>query len=275
MTQSCINITIPDPSDILKHLIENFIPLKQIEMLIGYVDGLFDGLSSDELKRPVLSFSLVPMLALKIIKLIADPVIAVVGGVIDEILPEFLGIISFSEILSFDIKAILQRISDAGLNIATGVIQGFVSPVNKFFDVVVSIALYVSDCIYKIEAIIKSYTQIVSGFTLTFPDIPKSPRTVDELVDLFNTLLDDQIESLFDAAKSIVSGIEFLGHNLLSFDGNTLGNLACSVVDNANKLLFATTSAMLAPIKILVDLIESILGDFLTIAIPKICFEVE
>ena len=275
MTQSCINITIPDPSDILKHLIENFIPLKQIEMLIGYVDGLFDGLSSDELKRPVLSFSLVPMLALKIIKLIADPVIAVVGGVIDEIRPEFLGIISFSEILSFDIKAILQRISDAGLNIATGVIQGFVSPVNKFFDVVVSIALYVSDCIYKIEAIIKSYTQIVSGFTLTFPDIPKSPRTVDELVDLFNTLLDDQIESLFDAAKSIVSGIEFLGHNLLSFDGNTLGNLACSVVDNANKLLFATTSAMLAPIKILVDLIESILGDFLTIAIPKICFEVE
>lgn len=275
MTQSCINITIPDPSDILKHLIENFIPLKQIEMLIGYVDGLFDGLSSDELKRPVLSFSLVPMLALKIIKLIADPVIAVVGGVIDEILPEFLGIISFSEILSFDIKAILQRISDAGLNIATGVIQGFVSPVNKFFDVVVSIALYVSDCIYKIEAIIKSYTQIVSGFTLTFPDIPKSPRTVDELVDLFNTLLDDQIESLFDAAKSIVSGIEFLGYNLLSFDGNTLGNLACSVVDNANKLLFATTSAMLAPIKILVDLIESILGDFLTIAIPKICFEVE
>jgi len=275
MTQSCINITIPDPSDILKHLIENFIPLKQIEMLIGYVDGLFDGLSSDELKRPVLSFSLVPMLALKIIKLIADPVIAVVGGVIDEILPEFLGIISFSEILSFDIKAILQRISDAGLNIATGVIQGFVSPVNKFFDVVVSIALYVSDCIYKIETIIKRYAQIVSGATLTFPDIPKAPRTVDELVDLFNTLLDDQIESLFDAAKSIVSGIEFLGHNLLSFDGNTLGNLACSVVDNANKLLFATTSAMLAPIKILVDLIESILGDFLTIAIPKICFEVE
>lgn len=275
MTQSCINITIPDPSDILKHLIENFIPLKQIEMLIGYVDGLFDGLSSDELKRPVLSFSLVPMLALKIIKLIADPVIAVVGGVIDEILPEFLGVISFSEILSFDIKAILQRISDAGLNIATGVIQGFVSPVNKFFDVVVSIALYVSDCIYKIETIIKRYAQIVSGATLTFPDIPKSPRTVDELVDLFNTLLDDQIESLFDAAKSIVSGIEFLGYNLLSFDGNTLGKLACSVVDNANKLLFATTSAMLAPIKILVDLIESILGDFLTIAIPKICFEVE
>ena len=275
MTQSCINITIPDPSDILKHIIENFIPLKQIEMLIGYVDGLFDGLSSDELKRPVLSFSLVPMLALKIIKLIADPVIAVIGGAIDEILPEFLGVISFSEILSFDIKAILQRISDAGLNIATGIVQGFTSPVNKFFDVVVSIALYVSDCIYKIEAIIKRYAQIVSGATLTFPDIPKSPRTVDELVDLFNTLLDDQIESLFDAAKSIVSGIEFLGYNLLSFDGNTLGNLACSVVDNANKLLFATTSAMLAPIKILVDLIESILGDFLTIAIPKICFEVE
>ena len=275
MTQSCINITIPDPSDILKHLIENFIPLKQIEMLIGYVDGLFDGLSSDELKRPVLSFSLVPMLALKIIKLIADPIIAVVGGAIDEILPEFLGVISFSEILSFDIKAILQRISDAGLNIATGVIQGFVSPVNKFFDVVVSIALYVSDCIYKIETIIKRYTQIVSGATLTFPDLPKSPRTVDDLVDLFNTLLDDQIESLFDAAKSIVNGIEFLGYNLLSFDGNTLGNLTCSFVDNANKLLFATTSAMLAPIKILVDLIESILGDFLTIAIPKICFEVE
>lgn len=274
MTHSCINITIPDPSDILKHLIENFIPLKQIEMLIGYVDGLFDGLNSDELKRPVLSFSLVPMLALKIIKLIADPVIAVVGGAIDDLLPKFFEVVSFTEMLSFNLKDILKKVTDAGISIATGIVQGIVSPVNKFFDIITAIALYVSDCIYKIETLIKKYTEIVSGFTLTFPDIPKSPRTVAELVDLFRTLLGDQVESLFDAAKSIVVGIELFGYNLLSFNGNTLGNLLCSVIDDANKLLFATISAMLAPIKILVGLIESILGDFLTIAIPKICFEV-
>ena len=277
----CSTSTIPSFSGVITDLLDQFkktILHISIKELLGF--DVFAGIKLPQLNAIIAPITLLFGYVFKVVESIFTPISF--GALIDDVFPEFLGSIKFSDLLSFDIEKIMGLVSKSTdaieeLKSVGGIFKAAaISATDRWMGILALIPVYIAKVVERLKQVIDTYITItfaISGLVPPLPSLPSIPTDIESFFSLISTIVGQKIESLADAFIIDFSDITFLGVSLVNLPENILGGLKSQAIDATMRLTVLMAELPMIPLKIITDSIDKF-KDLLGISFPTFCITI-